>query len=238
MRPNTDKTIYKKLSKKGFEPAHAAEVGVYRPEEANLYNYIMQGVRCTLVEPDPASVRQIKERFSSHENVTLYSVAVYDFNGKLDLFQRGASTYVGELRTSPAIANDEYTPDPENRFTVQAVRFNEIDDGTIDLLSVDVEGSEWFVIKHMVSRPNVISLETHGAAYTNQYINEIKKWMAANNYVLWYKNKTDSVFVKCGSLEIGILDRIRLIVMDAYLATRKRRKRIWRALRNGFRSQD
>ncbi|MFC1461540.1 FkbM family methyltransferase [Verrucomicrobiota bacterium] len=236
MRGNEVRTIYKKLSKRGFEPAHAAEVGVYRPEAANIYNYIVQGVRCTLVEPDPDSVRQIKERFSCHENVTLHPVAAYDFNGELDLFRRGASTYVSELRTSPAITNDEYTPNPEDRFSVQAIKFNEIDDGTIDLLSVDAEGSEWFVIKHMDSRPAVISLETHGAAYTNPCIAEIKEWMAANNYVLWYKDKTDSVFVKYGSIEIGILDRISLMVMDAYLAIRntRKRKRIRRALRNRF----
>jgi FkbM family methyltransferase len=226
------KRIYRRLSSKGFEPIHAAEVGVHQPEESNLYDYVIQGVRCTLVEPDPASIKAIRERFSRHSNVNLHPVAAYDFNGELNLLQRGPSTYVSELEDSPAVTNDEYTPNPEDTFTVQAVKFNEIDDGTIDLLSVDVEGSEWFVIKHMASRPTVISLETHGAAYTNPYIAEIKEWMATNGYALWYKDKTDSVFVKRGSMRINILDRIRLMATNAFLAIRRTRKRMERALRN------
>ena len=45
------KTICRKLNNKGFAPQHAAEVGVYHPETSNIYDYLVDGTRCTLVEP-------------------------------------------------------------------------------------------------------------------------------------------------------------------------------------------
>ena len=62
------KTLYRKLTQKGFRPAHAAEVGVWRPDTSNLHDYVLQGTRCTLVEPDPDSIRLIRERFASNSN--------------------------------------------------------------------------------------------------------------------------------------------------------------------------
>jgi FkbM family methyltransferase len=225
------KRIYRELSAKGFKPEHVAEVGVYNPGASNLSDYIARGVRCTLVEPDPASVGRIKSHLGQHENVTLHPVAVYDFNGEVSLIQQLASTYVSELTQSPVIVNDGYAPSVEDRFTVRAVTFDKIDDGSIDLLSVDVEGSEWFVIKHMVSRPAVISVETHGALYINPYMREISGWMRRNGYDVWYKGKTDSVYVKRGSISVSGIDRMRLMVMDAYLFLRRARRRIGRSLR-------
>ncbi len=234
MNYNETKKIYKKLSKAGFEPAHVAEVGVYHPATSNVYDYIMRGIRCTLVEPDPGSVEAIRNHFSEQGNVSLHPVAVYDFNGKVKLTQRAASTFVSEISSSPAIVNDGYQLDAEDTFVAEAKTFNKIDDGTIDLLSVDIEGSEWFVIKHMVSRPSVISLETHGAIYVNPNLAEIVEWMKANNYVLWYKDKSDSVFVKKGNLDVGAFDKIKLVFMNAYLKIRRARKKSKQAIKSMF----
>jgi hypothetical protein len=60
---------------------------------------------------------------------------------------------------------------------VRCTTFDRLDDGSIDLISIDTEGSEWFVLKYITSRPDVISIETHGAAYTNPYLDEIQRWM-------------------------------------------------------------
>ncbi len=78
---------------------------------------------------------------------------------------------------SPAQVNDDYQIRKEDRFQVGCVRFDEIDDGSIDLLSVDTEGSEWYVLKYLKSRPLVISVETHGKSYLNPFFGEISAWM-------------------------------------------------------------
>lgn len=162
-----DKSLFERIAETNFKPAHVAEVGVYKPQTSNIYHFIKAGIKTTLVEPDPKSILQIKEHFSGHNNVTLHEVAIFDRTGEIELVQREASTFVSELKASPAILNDNYQVNETDKFVVQAMPFDKIDDGTIDLLSVDVEGAEWYVLKTMQSRPIVISLETHGAAYIN-----------------------------------------------------------------------
>lgn len=227
--PNT--LLFRKLSKKGFIPNHIAEVGVYHPETSNIYDYIFKGVKCTLVEPDPKSIELIKNHFEGLTNVMLHETAIYDYNGTIELVQRRASTFISKLNSSPAIINDSYEVDDDDKFTVTCKTFDKIDDGTIDLLSIDIEGSEWFVLNKMISRPDVISLETHGAIYVNPYVKQILNWMRKNNYMLWYKNNNDSVFVKENSLKLTTADRFYLIVKYFHLLIRGIRKRLKKKLR-------
>ena len=230
-------TIFRKLSAVGFAPAHVAEVGVYRLEASNVYDYLQQGVRCTLVEPSPEAVAHIRARLADRPQVTLHAVAIYDHHGTVELSRREASTFVSALTNSPAVVNDGYRPDARDTFVAEARRFDEVDDGTIDLLSVDTEGCEWLVIKHMVSRPAVISLETHGALYVHPELPRILDWMQAQAYVPWYKDKSDTVFVKKGAIPITPADRIKLRLMNRYLALRRLRKRIKKALRPAARRE-
>lgn len=231
MNDRPTNAIYRRLSAKGFWPAHVAEVGVYRPEFSNVYDYIVRGVRCTLVEPDPDCARAIREHFTACRNVTLYPVAVYDVHGSVELVRRGESTFVAELTNTPATVNDGYRLDEKDKFVVEARTFDEIDDGTIDLLSVDVEGSEWFVIKHMTSRPSVISVETHGSLYRNPYLNEISRWMKTNDYVLLRKTTSDSVFVRRGAVDVAVRDKIEQALSVVYLSYRRAAKRVKHAVR-------
>lgn len=227
-----ERLMFKKLSKKGFIPRHVAEVGVYHPETSNIYEYIVQGVRCTLVEPDPKSIELIKRHFSALGNITLHEVAIYDSDGEIELVQRDASTFVSTLNSTPAIVNDDYEMNDDDKFVVESRTFDKIDDGSIDILSIDIEGGEWYVIKHMISRPMSISLETHGAIYVNPFMDEITEWMNRNNYRIWYKTLSDTVFVKRDGFQVGLADRFKLHTMNLYLSLRKQKKLLkkkWRA---------
>ena len=214
------------LERKGYRPEHVAEVGVWMPEMSNVFDYIEAGIRTTLVEPDTASIGRIKDRFGSYENVTLHEVAAYEFDGELELSQREASTFVSELEASPAIVNDGYELRDADKFTVRCTTFDTIDDGSIDLLSVDTEGSEWYVIKYLKSRPAVISVETHGALYTNPHLADIRAWMAANGYALYFKDKSDSVYVRPERVAVSPVDRLKLAWTDFRLGLRRFRKRL------------
>ena len=222
--------LFRRLSAKGFQPAHVAEVGVHQPTTSNVYDYIVKGIQCTLVEPDPDCVRAIREHFAARPNVTLHPVAIYDAPGQVELVRRGPSTFVAGLTATPAIVNDRYRMDAADTVVVEARTFDQIDDGTIDLLSVDVEGSEWFVLKHMVSRPSVISVETHSALYRNPYLGEITRWMEANGYVLLYKATSDSVFVKRGVVAVGLRDRVAQASVEVYLRCKRAAKRVKHAV--------
>jgi FkbM family methyltransferase len=212
--------IYRKTKARGLSFKHVCEVGVYLPETSNILDYIRDGVKATLVEADPVTVEKIKDYFKDY-SIRLFPVAVWDTSGVLQLSKAAASTFATELKQSPAIVNDAYTVSKENTFEVPCKRFSEIDDGTIDLLSIDIEGGEWYVLKHLVSQPNVISVETHGKYYTNPFIKEISEWIEVRGYEVWYKDISDTVFVRKGLLSPGFADRLETSLAEWTIAWKK-----------------
>jgi hypothetical protein len=62
--------------------------------------------------------------------------------------------------------------------------------------------------------PDIISIETHGKYYTNPNIADITGWMKANNYILWYKDNSDSIYVKEGVFEISLSEKVQLLLKD------------------------
>ena len=202
--------LYNKCQRKGLNFNHVAEIGVYLPETSNILNFIKDGVKATLVEADPDYVLKISEYFNSFVNVNLIQAAVWDTNGFVILNKAESSSFVDELKSSPAIINDQYVATDSNKISVESITFDKIDDGTIDLISVDIEGGEWFVLKHLVSKPDVISIETHGKNYSNPYLTEIKDWMSKNNYQIWYTEKSDTVYIKNKLIELTAFEKIQL----------------------------
>lgn len=223
------KTIFLKTRAKNLSFNHVCEVGVYWPETSNILDFILENTQTTLVEADPLCIKKINEYFKDRQNIQLFPVAVYDYNGQLEMVQRNASTFVGQLSESPAIINDAYKVADVDKYTVETVQFSQIDKGDIDLLSVDVEGCEWYVLKYMQSRPKVISLETHGKYYINPFLKDILSWMQTNSYEVWYKDVSDTVFIKKGLFELTLMDKLKLKTMEMYLSWR-RNKKIWRKL--------
>lgn len=228
MNTKEQKKIYRKIKSKGIAIDHACEVGVYLPETSNIIDFIKDGVRASLVEADPNTVKILEEYFKNYP-VTIYPVAVWSEAGTVRLSRAAASTFVSAIQSSPAIVNDNYTTRIENSFEVKAVVFSEIDRGDIDLLSVDIEGGEWNVIKNLKSRPKFISVETHGKYYTNPFIKEINGWMDENQYVPWYKDSSDTVFVKKDLLEPALIDKLDTTLSMAGVAFKKFKRRFKRS---------
>ena len=229
-----EEVLFNKLKQKNIRFNHVAEVGVYLPETSNIGAFTKVGIKSTFVEPDPRCIELINKYFKGFDNIDIHPVAVFDKSGEVELVQRKASTYLKILESSPAIINDEYTLDEKDTFIVKAVTFDEIDNGSIDLLSIDIEGGEWFVIKHMISRPLVLSIETHGAMYINPYINEIRNWISENDYVIWYVDGSDTVYIKKGLFNIGFMDKLKLFLANVGLNYKKNRKTIKRKIKKLF----
>ncbi len=217
------KEIFKRLRSKKLDFDHVCEVGVYLPETSNVIDFIKENKRATLVEADNVTVEKIKAYFRGY-NFIVYPVAIWDYNGTIKLSKAMASTFVSELKGSPAIANDGYVVEEKNSFEVACKIFSDIDDGSIDLLSIDIEGSEWYVLKYLKSTPKVISIETHGKFYTNPFMREIDEWIMANGYELWYKDGSDSVFIKKGLFEISNFEKIMLVIRNLRIKIRKLKK--------------
>ncbi|MBF0470134.1 MAG: FkbM family methyltransferase [Gammaproteobacteria bacterium] len=225
MKENCNSELWRKVNSKGFHPNHVAEVGVGYPNTSNVYGYIEMGVKTTLVEPNPDSILLIKEKFDG-KNITLHQAAICDYSGEVELCMRQSSTFVADLTSSPALVNDSCNIAASTKKVVKALRFDEVDDGTIELLSIDTEGSEWFVLKNMVSRPAVISVETHGGIYQNPYLEQILDWLQRNRYKLWYKDKSDSVFVLESQIPVTSGERITLLFSNLKIALKSFKKRL------------
>lgn len=215
--------LYRRCRSKGYKPTSVVEVGVYIPETSNVINFIEDGVKTLLVEADPKTVEKIKFRFGSFGNVVCKQVAVFDYNGTVKLAQRASSTFISSLK-SPAVVNDSYAIREEDEFEVLAVTFDTLDDGKIDLLSIDIEGAEWFVLKHMKSRPAIISIETHGKYYVNPYLKEIDHWINSNTYKVWYRDKSDTVYFRDDFIKTTIWDSLKLMMKNIHLKLRRLKK--------------
>ncbi len=204
--------LYRFTSRRGIRFSHVAEVGVYHPETSNVLGYIDDGIRTDLFEPDPHSLAQIAAAFGGLHHVAVHGCAIYFENTRIRLYRAGASTFAEGLTSSPALENDGYIPIESNAFEVDARTFDQFDDGTIDLLSIDTEGCEWYVLKFLKSRPRVISVETGWRRYTNPYLSDIRSWMQTNGYRLWYRDRSDSVYLH-NSIPLGIVSRC----LDRYI---------------------
>lgn len=214
------KKLYKKTTSKKIHFNLVCEVGVYLPETSNIIDYIKDGTKAMLVEADPTTIEKINVYFEKNQNVQVFPYAIWDNNGTLKLSKAQASTFATQLPKSPALINDNYQIQEENTFEVPCIVFSSIDKGDIDLLSIDIEGAEWYVLKHLISRPKVISIETHGKFYTNPFIKEIEKWIHENEYIVWYKDNSDTVFIKKGIFEPSFSDKLNLLLKNTYLYLR------------------
>ena len=216
--------LSQKLTSKKYYPKFVCEIGVWHPETSNIKTYIDSGVKTMLVEPDPESIELIKEKWSNKSNLILKEFACADFEGSIDLYKAGSSSFISSSTSSPAIINDSYHKEDSPTVKVKAKKFSSEDPGNIDLISIDIEGSEWFVIKNMISRPNVVSIETHGALYVNPFKNEINNWMNAEGYKIWYKDNSDTVYVKRGSIKLTIIENAFLLLKNIHLSLRRLEK--------------
>lgn len=203
------------LDQYNFIPQHAVECGTAHTTTSLLRDYVKIGVRCDFFEPNPRLFYTLFHGFDlgdfiktwpvvsryPHEfegwghlpNVRLYNVALGDFSGYVRMFENNASSYIQGV-VSPAQINDKFEELLARSYLVRVEPFSRYDDGTIDLLVVDTEGSEWFVVKHLKSRPTVICLETHGGNYRNPYLPQIEEWMHGNGYTPLLSTESDTMW--------------------------------------------
>ena len=73
----------------------------------------------------------------------------------------------------------------------------------------------------------MISVETHGKYYTNPFINEIINWMEKENYITWYKDASDTIFIKNNLFVPSTNDKIETKLAELKLRW-KRFKRIFK----------
>lgn len=162
-------------------------------------------VEILMFEPHPEYFAEIKAAAAGRSNVKLFNVAIGDKDGKTNLYLRQTSSYLEEINGQSVI--DQGHPHlhrEDDKVEVDIKTFDQFDPGNINYLRVDTEGGEWFVLKHLKSRPEVISIETHDsrAAYINPYLWEIEQWMGLNGYEKVNVDEMDTIYKKTGKVEV------------------------------------
>lgn len=165
-----------------FEPTCILEAGVGPMDECRTTEYWDQGVECWLFEPLPRFYAPLAQATQDMDNVHLFKVALWDFDGTVKFHNFAQGSYVQGV---PPRNNKRRNRRSGKLTKVPAATLSRYDTGRFDLALIDVEASEWMVLKHMVSRPRLISLEMwkpSSPAYCHQHYDEIMTWMLDNGY--------------------------------------------------------
>jgi FkbM family methyltransferase len=170
---------------------HIVEVGC--DGKASLHEFITPESRVQIIECNPDHLFEINRHYGTSSNVVIHPFAVWKERGKIKFYLEGATSYVDGL-ISPIVANDGHQPSSERTIEVEARTFDEFDDGTIDIIDIDVEGAEWYVIERMRSRPKVIGVEMAWNRYVNPHAKEIEKWMSDNHYIPFKQDGAASLY--------------------------------------------
>lgn len=210
-------TIEEICNSYSLTPRTVVECGASLPKHVRAVPFIKNGTSVILIEANPRIAYCLTHGhnddefktswpqtggqpyaysgFSEYTNVTIHNKALAAKHGTIQLCEFDTSSFVSGIM-SPGVVNDKYIEQKEYMYEVPSIPISDIDDGTIDVLLADVEGSEWFCIKDLVSRPKIIVLELYGWEYLNPYYDEIKTWMLENNYRFADRDTTDALFVR------------------------------------------
>jgi FkbM family methyltransferase len=149
----------------------------------------------TMFEPHPAYYGQIKEAIKNKPNCKIYNVAIGDYDGDIEFFESETSSFV-KGSASPILSHHKTSESDYKSFQVKISKISNFDKGDIDYLRLDSEGSEWFALKYLISRPEIINIETHSrdGKYMNPHFYEIEQWTKENNYIRQSIDHCDSVY--------------------------------------------
>jgi FkbM family methyltransferase len=176
------------------------EVGVNRPKLSHLLPFLTNNNfrKAILVEAVPARAEHLRRYFSKNTRIQVLCAAICDVNEKVTLYEHSGASFLIQIPVSPAIASG-FRPTPLSpKIETEGLTFDRIDNGEIDLLAVDIEGAEWHVIRYMLSRPQLICLETHSPSgkYENPFLSEINAWMDKNAYQIIERDHSDTVWFR------------------------------------------
>ena len=172
------------------------EIGVGQIHQCRTLGYIGTDVECWLFEPNKYSFNEISNRLGQEKNFKLFNLALGSENKTVKLaIHEGASYVIGAK--APALGELNHSDDKYEQTEIAMRDIRDFDTGDIDVLLLDAEGSEYDIIKSLVSRPKKIIVEMYsfGVKYTNPYFNEILEWMKTNNYKIVYEHE-DFIFEK------------------------------------------
>lgn len=128
------------------------------------------------IEPNPKLARAARKHWPWAE---IHQVGIGPVEESRNLRILHGQSYIKGIKWAPVFSTNPKKARRGKKVAVKMVRFSSIDDGRIDVLNLDMEGSEWYVLMDLASRPMLIQIELYKR---NGYYREICSWLKRNDY--------------------------------------------------------
>lgn len=194
-----------------FKPKKILEIGIGTTDGVQSLEFILNGAKAKIFEPHPVFYKELATDLEHLPNLKIYNQGIYKEKGKKKFYDKWACTFIGEMYDhSGAKIQDSYVLDEKDAFECEVDTIDNYDDGDVDLLCMDCESCEWFVLEKLKSRPSVIQIETHSyySTYHPFEFEKIKRWFQDNRYSIMATNESDCIYVKSDLLLA--LDKIEI----------------------------
>lgn len=178
------------------------EIGVGEAYTCRTKRFWGSEVECHLFEPNPILYKQLVDLSKDYKNVYIYNIAITNKSGEEEILLMNNCSYINNI-DSPVLMNHGQNSDViknAEKIKIKSETIDKFDTGDIDVLLIDTEGCEWFVLENLISRPKQIVIETNTLGKEgiihNKNLDKILFWMWNNNYQLALKDENDSHFVR------------------------------------------
>jgi len=161
-----------------FEVRTACEVGV--GPYCFLQPFLGIAEKMILIEPN-ADLAAHTRTYMPSEYVYEYAVTHRDDVFYYRDYGANGEGFLSMLEWAPIKDQGAKANRVIDRYKVTGRTFDFFDDGKIDVINIDCEGGEHFVLDRMISRPRLLQIEVHS---TNPKHEDIKNWLAENEYVV------------------------------------------------------
>ena len=201
--------IERLITEKKISVSSMVEVGAYTPQYSLGYMFATRypDMKVGIVEANAQYAVEMIYALAQAKSVSnsiVYPFAISSHEGYVSLMvpnesgdrRSGAyvkgnkSAFLNRFKGSEADTTEVHVP---------SCRFNRIDNGKIDLLIIDIEGSEWDVIQDIESSPALIVVEMYHSPpkeFVNANFGKIIEWMKENDYVPVAIDEPDIYFLK------------------------------------------
>jgi len=181
--------LYDYCQENKIEVKLACEVGFWRLADSQIKEFIEDGIQCWVFDVLHCDIGDLK-------NVNFFHTAIgYEERNAVAFVQYGASTYKKGIY-SPAVINKGHKYKSSDLCLFPLNTFDDYDTGTIDIISIDIEGMEWAVLCNMKSLPKIIEIEMEWKKYINPSYDTIKHWMKINGYKLLEHDGSDHIYIR------------------------------------------
>lgn len=197
VKPSLWMPLYSIACEFKVKPKHVCECATLFADTIETWGFLNYGCRMTLIEPQPEPFKTLVKEYGHLDTVRFFNVAIGWAHGTSLLMRDNGpngSAYIAGIN-APRVQHRR-DPNFTSGIEVPRVPWEVVDDGTIDLLHLDMEGMEWTVLQQLISKPKMISVEWTAPDYVQPNAKEIEQWMDEGGYRQVGQVRVDRIYLR------------------------------------------